>query len=141
MEDDVYRGMFIPKGSLVRLLRKKIYAQFNPVIDLRQRLVCSVIFYVPICFVIPTLLGLPLPRAVSDIYVFRAITRDETLFPNASAFLPERYLEKVEPALAKRRDPRSYVFVRLPRLATSQRSTKFYLLGLWTSAVSRRQLG
>ncbi|KAJ7723670.1 cytochrome P450 [Mycena metata] len=61
MEDDVYRGMFIPKGSLI----------------------------------------------FGNVW---AITRDETLFPNASAFLPERYLEKVEPALAKKRDPRRYVF-------------------------------
>jgi len=61
MEDDVYRGMFIPKGSLI----------------------------------------------FGNVW---AITRDETLFPNASAFLPERYLEKVDPALAKKRDPRSYVF-------------------------------
>ncbi|KAJ7148774.1 cytochrome P450 [Mycena crocata] len=61
MEDDVYRGMFIPKGSLV----------------------------------------------FGNVW---AITRDETLFPNPDAFLPERYLEKVEPALAKKRDPRSYVF-------------------------------
>jgi len=61
MEDDVYRGMFIPKGSLI----------------------------------------------FGNIW---AITRDETLFPNASAFLPERYMEKVDPALAKKRDPRSYVF-------------------------------
>ncbi|KAJ7827129.1 cytochrome P450 [Mycena olivaceomarginata] len=56
MEDDVYRGMFIPKGSLI----------------------------------------------FGNVW---AITRDETLFPNASAFLPERYLEKVDPALAKKRDP------------------------------------
>ncbi|KAK7052512.1 cytochrome P450 [Favolaschia claudopus] len=61
MEDDVYRGMFIPKGSLI----------------------------------------------FGNVW---AITRDETLFPNASAFLPERYLEKMDPALAKKRDPRSYVF-------------------------------
>ncbi|KAJ7250711.1 cytochrome P450 [Mycena rebaudengoi] len=61
MEDDIYRGMFIPKGSLI----------------------------------------------FGNVW---AITRDEKLFPNASAFLPERYLEKVDPALAKRRDPRSYVF-------------------------------
>ncbi|KAJ6555145.1 cytochrome P450 [Mycena vulgaris] len=61
MEDDVYRGMFIPKGSLI----------------------------------------------FGNVW---AITRDETLFPNASVFLPERYLENVEPALAKRRDPRRYVF-------------------------------
>ncbi|KAJ7244392.1 cytochrome P450 [Mycena haematopus] len=61
MEDDVYRGMFIPKGSLI----------------------------------------------FGNVW---AITRDETLFPNASAFLPERYMEKVDPVLAKKRDPRSYVF-------------------------------
>jgi len=61
MEDDVYRGMLIPKGSLI----------------------------------------------FGNVW---AITRDETLFPNADAFLPERYLEKVDPALAKKRDPRSYIF-------------------------------
>ncbi|CAK5274366.1 unnamed protein product [Mycena citricolor] len=64
MEDDVYRGMFIPKGSLI----------------------------------------------LANVW---AISRDEGLFPNASAFLPERYLEKIDdPVLAKRRDPRSFVFVR-----------------------------
>ncbi|KAJ7439114.1 cytochrome P450 [Mycena latifolia] len=66
MEDDVYRGMFIPKGSL-------IFAN---------------VWYV---------------------------SRDETLFPDASAFLPERYLENVDSALAKKRDPRSYVFLTLHR--------------------------
>jgi hypothetical protein len=60
-------------------------------------------------------------------YAGRAITRDETLFPNASAFLPERYLEKVDPALAKKRDPRTYVFVSplsLIALQTCNNSTR-----------------
>ncbi|KAJ7080613.1 cytochrome P450 [Mycena belliarum] len=61
MEDDVYQGMFIPRGSLV----------------------------------------------FGNVW---AIMRDETLFPNASSFLPERYMEQVEPALAQKRDPRRYVF-------------------------------
>ncbi|KAJ7474696.1 cytochrome P450 [Mycena latifolia] len=61
MEDDVYRGMFIPKGSLI----------------------------------------------FGNVW---AIMRDETLFPNAAAFLPERYMENIDPALAKKRDPRRYVF-------------------------------
>ncbi|KAJ7062124.1 cytochrome P450 [Mycena amicta] len=61
MEDDVYRGMVIPKGSLI----------------------------------------------FGNVW---AIMRDETLFPNAGAFLPERYLDNTDPALAKTRDPRSYVF-------------------------------
>ncbi|KAF8169142.1 cytochrome P450 [Mycena galopus ATCC 62051] len=39
-----------------------------------------------------------------------AITRDEKLFPNASSFLPERYMEKVDPVLARKLDPRTYVF-------------------------------
>ena len=43
----------------------------------------------------------------------RAITRDEKLFPNASSFLPERYMEKVDPVLARKLDPRTYVFVSL----------------------------
>jgi len=61
MEDDTYRGMFIPKGSLV----------------------------------------------FGNVW---AITRDEKIFPNASEFHPERYLEDVDAATAKRRDPRNYVF-------------------------------
>ncbi|KAF7304355.1 Cytochrome P450 [Mycena chlorophos] len=61
MEDDMYRGMLIPKGSLI----------------------------------------------FGNVW---AIMRDETLFPNAAAFNPERYMEAVDPALARRRDPRSYVF-------------------------------
>ncbi|KAJ7621020.1 cytochrome P450 [Roridomyces roridus] len=61
MEDDIYRGMLIPKGSLV----------------------------------------------FGNVW---AITRDERLFPNASAFVPERYLETVDAALARKRDPRNYVF-------------------------------
>ncbi|KAJ7649235.1 cytochrome P450 [Mycena rosella] len=64
MEDDVYQGMFMPKGSLI----------------------------------------------FGNVWYVSAIMRDETLFPDASVFLPERYMENVEPALAKKRDPRRYVF-------------------------------
>ncbi|KAG6860201.1 hypothetical protein C0995_014458 [Termitomyces sp. Mi166 len=61
MEDDIYNGMFIPKGSLV----------------------------------------------FGNIW---AITRDERIYANSSAFIPERFLEKVDPATEHRRDPRKYVF-------------------------------
>ncbi|KAG5718859.1 O-methylsterigmatocystin oxidoreductase [Termitomyces sp. T112] len=61
MEDDIYNGMFIPKGSLI----------------------------------------------FGNIW---AITRDERIYANPSAFIPERFLEKVDPATERRRDPRSYVF-------------------------------
>jgi hypothetical protein len=36
--------------------------------------------------------------------------RDEDIYPNADAFLPERFLEPADDALKKRRDPRNYVF-------------------------------
>ncbi|KAF7324964.1 Cytochrome P450 [Mycena kentingensis (nom. inval.)] len=81
MEDDVYRGMVIPKGSLI--FGNVWYA--------------SALFQA-------------LERGFDFGFPDRAIMHDEALFPDAEAFKPERYLEKVDPALAKRRDPRSYVF-------------------------------
>ncbi|KAG6839193.1 hypothetical protein C0991_005008, partial [Blastosporella zonata] len=39
-----------------------------------------------------------------------AITRDERIYKNASEFIPERFLEKVDSATERRRDPRNYIF-------------------------------
>lgn len=61
MEDDHYRGMYIPKGSLV----------------------------------------------FANVW---SILRDERLYPRASEFNPDRFLEVVEPEVARRRDPRQYIF-------------------------------
>ncbi|KXN84122.1 O-methylsterigmatocystin oxidoreductase [Leucoagaricus sp. SymC.cos] len=61
MEDDVYRGMHIPKGSLV----------------------------------------------FGNIW---AITRDERIYPNPEQFNPERFMKNVDEEIAKRRDPKNYVF-------------------------------
>ncbi|KAL0959239.1 hypothetical protein HGRIS_014512 [Hohenbuehelia grisea] len=61
MEDDVYNGMFIPKGTLI----------------------------------------------FGNNW---AMTRDERIYPNAADFIPERFLEEVDEATSKRRDPRNYVF-------------------------------
>src|SRR6266478_342459 len=40
----------------------------------------------------------------------RAISRDETVYPNPNAFKPERFLEPVDTETKKRMDPRNYVF-------------------------------
>jgi cytochrome P450 len=61
MEDNVYRGMFIPKGSLI----------------------------------------------FGNIW---AILRDEKLYPNPYVFNPDRFMEKADPEMERRRDPRNYVF-------------------------------
>jgi len=62
MEDDVYRGMHIPKGSLI----------------------------------------------FGNIWT---ILRDESMYPNADAFLPERFLEPAEsPEIERKRNPLNYVF-------------------------------
>ncbi|KAI0352715.1 cytochrome P450 [Trametes cingulata] len=61
MEDDVYKGMHIPRGTLV----------FANVWDM---------------------------------------TRNPEVYPDPEAFIPERYLEKVDPATASKRDPRNFVF-------------------------------
>jgi cytochrome P450 len=42
--------------------------------------------------------------------MFRAILRDEKLYPNPYVYNPDRFLEKLEPEVEKRRDPRNYVF-------------------------------
>jgi len=61
MEDDVYNGMFIPKGSYI----------------------------------------------FGNIW---AILHDERIYSNPSAFSPDRFLEKVDPATERRRNPNTYVF-------------------------------
>ncbi|KAI0366428.1 cytochrome P450 [Pilatotrama ljubarskyi] len=61
MEDDIYKGMHIPRGTLV----------FANVWEM---------------------------------------TRNPAVFPDPDAFIPERYLEIVEPATASKRDPRNFVF-------------------------------
>ncbi|KAF7419532.1 hypothetical protein PC9H_002123 [Pleurotus ostreatus] len=39
-----------------------------------------------------------------------AIVRDEKLYPNAHAFVPERFLEETDDVTKKKMDPKSYVF-------------------------------
>ncbi|EMD32752.1 hypothetical protein CERSUDRAFT_118480 [Gelatoporia subvermispora B] len=84
MEDDHYRGYFIPKGSFV----------------------------------------------VANIM---AMTRDERLFPDPEAFIPERYDASVDEATRKARDPRQWIFGfgrrRCPGLHLVESS-------LWLSLVS-----
>lgn len=36
--------------------------------------------------------------------------RDETMFEDPHLFKPERYLEPVDDDMAKRRDPKNYIF-------------------------------
>ena len=40
----------------------------------------------------------------------RAISRDETVYPEPNSFKPERFLEPVDSEMKKRMDPRNYVF-------------------------------
>jgi len=40
----------------------------------------------------------------------RAISRDETVYPDPNSFKPERFLEPVDAETKKRLDPRNYVF-------------------------------
>ncbi|KDR68214.1 hypothetical protein GALMADRAFT_105117 [Galerina marginata CBS 339.88] len=60
-EDDIYKGMLIPKGTLI----------------------------------------------IANLW---AMSRDETLYPNASEFVPDRFMEKRTPELRAKMDPRNFIF-------------------------------
>ncbi|PPQ97136.1 LOW QUALITY PROTEIN: hypothetical protein CVT26_000620 [Gymnopilus dilepis] len=38
------------------------------------------------------------------------IVRDESIYPEASKFRPERFMEEASPELSRKRDPRNYIF-------------------------------
>jgi hypothetical protein len=80
MEDDVYEGMFIPKGTLVfaNVWCASTTTAYRPSSEI----------------------------SVTN----RNILRDETRFKDPHTFNPERYLEPVDEETAKRRDPRNYTF-------------------------------
>lgn len=99
MEDDTYRNMHIPKGSMV----SSNHAH-PPVHALKCR--CSFVGIRQ--YMVHISLMFRHPRLN---FVFRrAILRDERIYSNPSAFYPERFLEKVDTATERRRNPRNYVF-------------------------------
>jgi hypothetical protein len=99
MEDDFYRGMHIPKGSLVRFPSSVVTCPQTHTISglgIREYLAS----------------WLPIEaHSQTTLMVFlRAMLRDEKLYPNADKFYPERFNEKVDPDIESKRDPRNYVF-------------------------------
>ncbi|KAJ8487799.1 hypothetical protein ONZ51_g3966 [Trametes cubensis] len=54
--------------------------------------------------------GMSIPKGTLVFPNIWRMTRDPELFPNPEDFIPERYLEEVDEATAKKRDPRSYIF-------------------------------
>lgn len=100
MEDDIYRGMHIPKGSLVcHSLWVCEKRAFTHCFSGRSSEISGEHLF-------------PMLRLNGHIepLLFRAMTRDERIYPNASAFYPERFLEKADTATEKLRDPRNYIF-------------------------------
>ena len=47
--------------------------------------------------------------AADSFAIYRAMLRDESLYPDASTFKPERFME-ADPDKKKLMDPRNYVF-------------------------------
>jgi hypothetical protein len=96
MEDDVYKDMHIPKGSLV----------FGNI-----WCVMLLMFY----FGIP--LGLP-PFSIHLItccaylilHTYRAMMRNETIYQNAASFHPERFLVPTTPEIERKMNPKNFVF-------------------------------
>ncbi|EIW55982.1 cytochrome P450 [Trametes versicolor FP-101664 SS1] len=83
----------------------------------------------------PVPLGLPHKATENDVYegmfipngTIVKMTRDPTLFPNPEAFIPERYLEDVDEATARLRDPRNYIFGFGRRRCTGTHLVESYL--------------
>ena len=47
--------------------------------------------------------------AAADFAIYRSMLRDESIYPDASTFKPERFME-ADPEKKKLMDPRNYVF-------------------------------
>jgi len=54
--------------------------------------------------------GMLIPKGSLVFANIWGIFRNEQMYPNPDMFNPERFLEKVDPAIARYRDPRNYVF-------------------------------
>lgn len=82
MEDDIYEGMHIPKGSII----------FGNI---------WCVFKVPIRWLII--------YNSADLHR-RAMLRNEKVYPDPHVFRPERFLEPVTPEMERKRNPMNYVF-------------------------------
>lgn len=98
MEDDIYRGMHIPKGSMVCCSPALDVWPWCLLRNLDGR--CSATSGTA-----PNIIDV-----IFDLWSCRAILRDEKIFADPSVFSPERYLEEVDAPTLKLRDPRNYVF-------------------------------
>jgi Cytochrome P450 len=94
MEDDVYKDMHIPKGSL-------IFGNIWYVLLLMFYLY-SFVFFKKIHSIILMTYLIPC--------VYRAMMRDETLYPDATAFRPERFMEPTTPEMERKMNPKHFVF-------------------------------
>ena len=96
MEDDVYKGKFIPKGSLI----------------------FGNIWYVALASNSSTLDGFASPTRQEStpnyqLIIapnFRTMCRNEELYPDPDTFNPERFMEKVDDETRRKRNPRNFVF-------------------------------
>ena len=96
MEDDVYKDMHIPKGSLV----------FGNV------------WYVTLlmfCFGVPWLVALFSIHSIACyayliLYAYRAMMRNETIYPDAASFRPERFMVPTTPEMERKMNPKNFVF-------------------------------
>ena len=43
-------------------------------------------------------------------HVYRAMMRNETVYPDAAAFRPERFMEPTTPEMERKMDPKQFVF-------------------------------
>ncbi|KDR76850.1 hypothetical protein GALMADRAFT_67401 [Galerina marginata CBS 339.88] len=54
--------------------------------------------------------GLLIPKGTMVIANMWAMSRDETLYPNASEFVPDRFMEELTPECRDKMDPRNFIF-------------------------------
>jgi hypothetical protein len=97
MEDDVYKDMHIPKGSLV----------FGNI-----WYVMLLMFY----FGVPWLAALFWIHSITCfthltiLHAYRVMMRNETIYPDADSFRPERFMVPTTPVMERKMNPKNFVF-------------------------------
>lgn len=96
MEDDVYKDMHMPKGSLV----------FGNI----WYVLLIMLYFGVSCLAALSFDSFNHPLYPSHTPCNRAMTRNETIYPDAASFRPERFMVPTTPEMERKMNPKNLVF-------------------------------